>query len=126
MARTPPTLGQRGEAAAEKLLRDAGYCILARNLRSRFGEVDLLAQPGGERTVAVVEVKAMERESPAPEDHVNRAKRAKLTALAGQIARKYKLEDRPIRFDVVGVVWPADAAEPTRITHHVAAFEASF
>jgi putative endonuclease len=120
------TLGGRGEAAAERLLRRSGYRILARNLRSRFGEIDLLAQPRGERTIAVVEVKTMRAETPAPEQHVNRAKRAKLTALAGQVARKYGFEDRPIRFDVVGVVWPDDASEPTRITHHVGAFEASF
>jgi len=40
--------------------------------------------------------------------------------------RRYRLDDRPIRFDVVGVVWPDDAPKPTRVTHHVAAFEASY
>lgn len=122
----PATLGRRGERAAERLLKQTGHRILARNLRNRFGEVDLLAQPRRERTIVIVEVKAMRTDHPAPEQHVNAAKRAKLTALAGQIVRRFGYEDRPIRFDVVGVVWPDDAAQPTRITHHPGAFEATF
>ncbi len=124
--RKPLTLGQRGERAAAEHLRQAGYRILARNLRQRFGEVDLIAQQRGDRAVAVVEVKTMRSESPPPEVHVNRAKQAKLTALAGQLAKRYKLHDRPIRFDVVGVVWPDDCDKPTRVTHHPGAFEATF
>ena len=119
------SLGARGERAAARYLRRAGYKILARNLRNRFGEIDLVVQPRRERTVVIVEVKAGTRDNPPPEAHVNRAKQAKLTALAGQLVRRYGLEDRPVRFDVVGVVWPEGASKPTRVTHHPGAFQAT-
>lgn len=119
-------LGVRGERAAEKLLRRDGYRILARGLRNRYGEIDLVAEAPDGRTIAIVEVKAAEVDDPPPEERVGSAKRHKITGLASQLVRRHGLEDRPIRFDVVGVVWPAGAAKPTRVTHHIAAFEAAY
>jgi len=52
------SLGERGERAAEKQLRRTGYRILARQLRNRYGEVDILAEAPDGRTIAIVEVKA--------------------------------------------------------------------
>lgn len=118
-------LGRRGERAAEKLLRSGGYRLLARNLRSRFGEVDLLAEDPRDRCVVIVEVKATRSQDPPPEAHVDARKRHKLSALAGQIVRRYRLEDRVVRFDVVAIVWPEGEREPDRITHHVNAFEST-
>ncbi len=124
--RSARPLGERGERAAAKLLRRTGHRVLARNLRRRLGEIDILAAERGSRAVLVVEVKTTVSDDPPPEVHVDAPKQRKLTALAGHIVREFKLEDRPIRFDVVAVVWPEGAAKPTRITHHRAAFEAAF
>lgn len=44
MAESTRQLGQAGEDLAEKYFTDAGYVILGRNLTSRAGEVDLVAQ----------------------------------------------------------------------------------
>jgi putative endonuclease len=123
-----------GEWTAARYLRSRGYRILARNLRNRFGEVDILAQDPDGRTVVVVEVKAAvpppgnpRDPSPSaaaavrPEEHVNRHKQRKLAALAGQLVRRYRLEDRPVRFDVVGVDLPRRARPIIR--HHLGAFE---
>jgi len=118
-----PTLGQRGEAAAAKHLRQNGYRLLAKNLRSRFGEIDLLAEHRPSRQIVIVEVKAAASDNPPPESHVNYHKQRKLSALASQLVRRYRLEDRAIRFDVIGIVWPDGAKQPTRLTHHEAAFE---
>ncbi len=118
-------LGRRGETVAAVHLRRAGYRLLRRNLGRRFGEVDLLAEAPDRRTVVIVEVKATVSENPPPEVHVNPAKQRKLAALAPMIVRSLGLADRPVRFDVVGVVWPADQPRPARVTHHVGAFEAS-
>lgn len=120
-----PPLGQRGERLAARHLRRQGYRILGRNLRNRFGEIDVLAEAPDRRTIVVVEVKsgaALSEDSPRPEVHVNAAKQRKLVALACQIARQGKLTERPIRFDVVAVQWMPDGQ--VEIRHHPGAFEA--
>jgi hypothetical protein len=48
-------LGRRGEGLAAVHLERLGYAILARNVRTRYGEIDLIAFDG--RTLAMIEVK---------------------------------------------------------------------
>jgi putative endonuclease len=120
-------IGARGERVAARHLRHLGYRILARNLRTRAGEIDLLAQAPDRRTIVVVEVKSAVNDQPdqpldpRPEEHVHYFKQRRLTALACQIARRYNLGGLPIRFDVVGVEFPDDA--PPVVRHHPGAFE---
>jgi len=100
----PPTraLGRVGEAAAARFLERRGLVILARNLRSRLGEIDLVARDGS--TLVFVEVKAR-RGLPGdpPEAAVDARKRARLSRLAlGYLAAR-RLGERSCRFDVVGV-----------------------
>jgi putative endonuclease len=47
--------GRRGEELAAEHLQRLGFTILARNVRSAAGEIDVIAADG--RTVAIVEVK---------------------------------------------------------------------
>src|SRR5574338_1008529 len=49
-------LGREGESLAERFLRSRGYQIVARNVRSPSGELDLIADDGG--VLVFVEVKA--------------------------------------------------------------------
>jgi len=129
------SLGGRGEQLAAAYLRRQGYRILARNLRNNFGEIDILGQAPDGRTIVVVEVKSgatATANNPGargkgetaipPEQHVNRAKQRRLVALACQVARRYKLTDHPIRFDVVGVVF--HEGQKPQVRHHPGAFEA--
>jgi Holliday junction resolvase-like predicted endonuclease len=58
--------------------------------------------------------------------HVDARKQRKLTALAMELVRRRRWADRAVRFDVVAVVWPQCAKQPTRITHHTGAFEAQW
>ncbi|MFA9479288.1 YraN family protein [Phycisphaerales bacterium AB-hyl4] len=115
------SLGRRGERAAAKHLKRVGYRVVARNLRCKVGEIDLLAEAPDGRTVVVVEVKAGRGGALPPEIRVGAAKQRKLTQLAVRLIRRYRLHDRPMRFDVVGVDLP-DRGKPT-IRHHVGAFE---
>lgn len=120
------SVGARGERAAAKHLKKQRYRILARNLRSRMGEIDILATAPDRHTIVVVEVKARQlddddQDGILPEEHVNRDKQRKLAALASQLVQRYKLDDRPIRFDVIGVDLPPRGAPEIR--HHEAAFE---
>jgi putative endonuclease len=120
--RTPTkSLGEVGEAAAARFLERRGLVILARNLRSRLGEIDLLARDG--RTLVFVEVKAR-RGSPGdpPEAAVNARKRARLARLAlGYLAAR-RLGERSCRFDVVGVSLDA-AGGVTGVRHLPHAFD---
>ncbi|MBD0316490.1 MAG: YraN family protein [Nitrospiraceae bacterium] len=94
--------GQRSEARAEQLLRDKGYRILDRNLRTTLGELDLVAEDAG--VLVFVEVKA--RATGAFGGAllaVDQRKRAKLVKLASQYLAQRHWMDRICRFDVVVV-----------------------
>ena len=119
--RSVVSTGSRGEADAASYLEKQGYRVLGRNLRSRRGEVDLLAMAPDEKTVVIVEVKAGTGSGPVPEVHVNARKQKQLVTLACDLARKHGFTDRPIRFDIIGIDYPPNA--PFQLRHHKGAFE---
>ncbi len=98
-------LGRVGEGAAVEALRDRGYRILERNVRPRRGELDVVAEEGGE--LAFVEVKARRSGTHGtPAEAVGARKRRALVQLAlGYLVRR-GLGERPCRFDVVEVWLP--------------------
>jgi putative endonuclease len=115
------SLGPLGEAAAVRFLERAGLTILARNLRSRLGELDILARDGS--TLVFVEVKTRRgaRGDP-PEAAVDARKRARLGRLAlGYLAGRH-LGERPCRFDVVAVT-VADDGSLAAVRHIEGAFD---
>jgi len=119
--RTPPTLGQRGEAAAARYLRRLGYVIVARGHRDNIGEIDLVAVDG--RTIVFVEVKTRtSHDAGHPADAVDEAKQQRLTRLALAYLKRHDLLGYSARFDVVAVTWPAEGGRPT-IEHYPSAFE---
>jgi len=83
-----PTLGARGERAAARALRRAGYRILARNLRTPEGEVDLLARHAGR--LVLVEVKTTAGTS-ARALRVPTRQRRRLAAAGRWLARQPRL-----------------------------------
>lgn len=125
LIRKPPqTPGRRGEQFAEQHLRTAGYKTVARNLRSRLGEIDLLCIAPDGRTLVFIEVKtaAPDRASAVPPEHrVGRQKQRKIAHLATRLIQKHRLTGRPIRFDIIGVTLHHDREADIR--HYPAAFE---
>lgn len=115
-------IGARGEAVAARFLRQRKFRVLARNVRLRFGEADLLCLAPDRRTIVVVEVKtrrvAAEHDRPylPPEASITQEKRRKLTTVALHLARANRWRSRPMRIDVVAVEWPL-VGEPV-IRHH--------
>lgn len=95
-------LGRLGERLAAEHLERRGYAIVARNHRTRFGEIDLVACDGS--TLVFCEVKTR-RGRGDPWDALHPAKRAQVR----RMARAYLAEadDRPrvpfLRFDAIGV-----------------------
>lgn len=100
-------VGQRGEAEAARFLRKQGFVILDQNVRSRLGEIDLVAREGG--TVVFVEVKAR-RAGPSdpPEAAVTPRKQARLGRLALGYLKAKGLVEIHCRFDVVAVTLDKD------------------
>ena len=97
-------LGTDGERAAEQYLSRQRYVILARNYRCRRGEVDLIALDRS--TVVFIEVKT--RTQPGcgtPLEAVDRRKQRQIQRVAQQYLREYRIRDRNVRFDVMGVWW---------------------
>ncbi len=121
-------LGRRGERAALRFLKRAGYRVLGRNVRSRLGEADAVCLDPDGRTIVIVEVKC--RRIPAdadlaarrlpPEANVGVEKSRKLRDLATAITRANRWHDRPRRIDVVAVEWMPDQRKPV-VRHHVGA-----
>jgi len=114
--------GQEGESAAEQYLRHKGYRIVARNLRSSVGELDLVAEDG--QVLVFVEVKARRTDAFGGAIHaVHQRKQEKLIRLAAQYLARHHVKDRPCRFDVVLLQGMASGAP--QIEHIQNAFEVS-
>jgi putative endonuclease len=117
--RSTRPVGQLGEALAAGYLARRGFEILARNLRSRLGEIDLIAREG--RTLVFVEVKARRgRSGDPPQAAVDGRKQARLARLAAAYLARERAGDRACRFDVVAVTLEAEGA--ARIEHFPGAF----
>lgn len=97
-------LGAGGERAAEDFLRRHRYTIVARNYRCPRGEVDLIALDRG--VVVFIEVKTRRGATyGSPFEAVDGRKRRHIVRAAEHFIARHGLEDRLIRFDVVGVWW---------------------
>jgi putative endonuclease len=95
-------LGQEGENLAAEFLVSQGFALLGRNVRSRLGEIDILAQQGDE--TVLVEVKTLSSARGFdPITQINPAKQRKLRLLAREVAARYP--DANIRIDAVTVYW---------------------
>jgi putative endonuclease len=98
----PRELGRRGERRAAWFYRLRGYAIVARNVRTPDGEIDLVVRRG--RTIVIAEVKT--RQSTAAGegfDAVDRRKREQLIRLGETYAASMK--NVQLRYDVVSLFW---------------------
>jgi len=119
---TKDALGERGENAAAKFLRNLGYKIITRNFRCDVGEIDIVARDG--KTLVFVEVKTRADDGPTPEEQVNTVKQHQITKAARFYLSRYGTPQPPARFDVVAIVWPTGRTPIIR--HTPDAFEATF
>lgn len=95
-------LGRRGERRAAWFYRLRGYAIVARNVRSREGEIDLVARRG--KMLVIVEVKARQSTTAGEGfDAVDRAKREQLVRLADRYVAE--MRDVQLRYDILSLFW---------------------
>lgn len=99
-------LGTRGERAAARALRQRGLRILARNLVTPAGELDLLAQDGD--ALVLVEVKATARATQASAtERVDAQGRRRLAAIGAWLTAQPAFRGRGFRVDLVAVTFGA-------------------
>lgn len=116
--------GRVGEALACELLERRGCAIVARNVRTRAGELDVVAIRQG--TLIFAEVKTMRTGSRSGPERPALAVGPRKQLQVRRLARAWLAENRPpphgsIRFDVIGVLLdPADS--PVEIDHIPNAF----
>ena len=92
--------GKNGENLAVSCLLKQGYKIRERNYRTKLGEIDIIADCKG--CVCFVEVRAKNSLSfGAPEETIIKRKQLQITKAALLYIKKYKLQDKSCRFDVV-------------------------
>jgi putative endonuclease len=116
-------VGKIGEDLARKYLEKEGYKILEQNYRTKYAEIDLVAEKTsgflrlGKSTLVFVEVRTKIGEQwGSPEDTINKAKLWKVL----QNAKSYmafKRWDGPCQIDAVCIVLKPDFSV-SRLTHH--------
>jgi putative endonuclease len=95
-------LGILGENLAAEALRSRGYAILARRHRSRYGEIDIVAQDGA--CIVFVEVKLRTTDLfGAAFEAIPRWKQRRIISVALDYLSRNGLLDRPVRFDVAAI-----------------------
>jgi len=96
------SLGQLGEDLACEELRRRGYAILERRYRTRFGEIDIVAEHHG--VVVFVEVKARAGGGYGTgAEAVTAWKQRRVVQMAVDFVARRHLNGKPCRFDVVSV-----------------------
>lgn len=94
--------GAAGEDRAAAYLTEKGFRILARNYRSRFGEIDIIAEDG--KYILFAEVKTRKSSSLVdPAEAVTAAKRTRIAKTALLYLQRHPTGLQP-RFDVIAVV----------------------
>jgi putative endonuclease len=96
-------VGQEWERLAERHLEKAGYRIRARNVRTKVGEIDLIAEEDG--VLCFIEVKGRRGLGfGLPEEAVTLEKQRRIFRAAEAYLQRERLRDTSCRFDVVSIL----------------------
>lgn len=112
--------GQIGEEAAARYLRQKGLKVLAKNFKSKRGEIDLVLKDSDCVVFAEVKTRSDERWT-RPAAAVNREKRQHLSMAAIDYLKAIKNPRVKIRFDIVEVLLTGE--EVREIRHLPNSFE---
>lgn len=112
--------GAWGEQIAAAFLEHKDYRVIARNSRTRFGEIDIVAMQG--KYVVFAEVKTRKNARfAAARENVTAAKQARIIAAAEEWLQTHPTELQP-RFDVIEVYGEENSLLPPHINHLENAF----
>jgi len=102
---TKKELGAWGEKIAAKFLIKKGYQIIAKNFRSRHGEIDIVAKDPDTQEIIFVEVKTrINLNYGYPEEAVNNLKKYRLEHAAEKFlwSKNYSIQQN-YRFDAIAI-----------------------
>jgi putative endonuclease len=115
--------GRRGEDLAAAHFERLGYRVLARNHRTRWGELDLVLADDANSVIVFAEVKTRRLGTGDPFDNLHSGKRSQVRTMAA--AWLNEVRARPwaaeLRFDAVGVTLDS-RGELVRLDHLENAF----
>lgn len=98
-------LGRKGENLTAALLKSKNMVILARNFRTSYGELDIVARDGG--TLVFTEVKTLRRIGHyRPVDNYKKRQMRRNIRASHEYIRLIEAMHMPIRYDFVEVVLP--------------------
>jgi putative endonuclease len=113
MAGQKQSLGAWGEAVAAEYLSSLGYEVVARNVRTSYGEIDLIVRKPEQ--IIFVEVKARSsQEFGHPEEAVTASKQQHMLDAAQSYLQEHELEG-DWRVDVISVL--RHKGQPPEIVH---------
>lgn len=94
--------GSLGEEQAVKALKREGYKILERNHRTRFGEIDVIAEEGGALVFVEVKKRNTDRFGDAL-SAITKTKQRHMIKSALWYMKRHRCFDKRMRFDAVGL-----------------------
>lgn len=100
MTKQRKILGNSGEDLATDFLKSKNYKILDRNVKLKYGEIDIIASTSDYIVIVEVKTKSVINQG-IPEEMVDYFKKKKLTLLARAISQNYP--DKNIRIDVIAI-----------------------
>jgi putative endonuclease len=114
-SRNNRSIGAWGEDLAAEYLASKDYSILARNIRTRSGEIDLIARKKG--LLVFVEVKTRQGDAyGVPEESITPVKKQHMEDSAHEWLSAHPDETGAWQFDVIAIFQPPGMDQP-EITH---------
>jgi putative endonuclease len=116
-------LGRLGEDLALAHLERLGFAVIARNYRTRYGEIDLVVFDGTTLVFAEVKTRRANHAGRGPWEALHERKRHQVRRMAARFL--IEVTDRPtspeLRFDAIGVLVDGQG-QLVRLEHMEAAF----
>jgi putative endonuclease len=103
--------GKWGEAKAEAFLKDKGLILVGKNVRTRYGEIDLVMKDG--ETLVFIEVKTRASlDYGTPEESITPQKRLKMIQSAEAFIQNHPSDGVYWRIDVLAIFGQPHDPEP--------------
>lgn len=101
--------GTAGEQRVSDWLEKKGYTILARNVRYKTAEIDLIAAHPDRNTISFIEVRTRQSTRLGhPLETISSKKQASIRQAATLYLTYNKISNVAIQFDVASIVWDND------------------